>query len=257
MVDPAVKAKHVLETKGITGIPAMSLSNIANAEHLKYIIDRYPGDPKLDGMLLFKSGKPKAIVVNTLKGNTGKHNFTFAHELGHYFLNHPPSILRDGQSVIRCSAEDIEDAQKPREVEANKFAAELLMPEDRFRFDMVGAEIDFPLIRGLSNRYMVSKLACIIRILSFTHTPCIVIRSNPNGSFVYDASRAARGFLKNTKTVPSDTAAYAALKRRWGDDDFVPCAAEKWLQKSVPSNMIHECTHVHVDSGTAMTILKW
>ncbi len=49
------------------------------------------------------------------------------------------------------------------------------MPEERFRLDMAGALIDFGLIIGLSNRYLVSKHACSSRIAALTSTSCIII----------------------------------------------------------------------------------
>lgn len=84
MNDPIAKAKWVIETHGITGIPALSLKDIAAAEKIKVLHDDFPDDPGLAGMLLFK-GQKRKIIVNTHIHNDGRHRFTFAHELGHYF----------------------------------------------------------------------------------------------------------------------------------------------------------------------------
>lgn len=256
MSDPVAEAKHLLRSKSITGIPAESLEEIARQEKIGFLFDDFPNDPWLDGMLLFKGAK-RAIIVNTHIGLTGKHNFTFAHELGHYFLKHPPTFYKDGESGIRCSSADIEDAQKPREIQANRFAVELLMPEERFRLDMAGAPIDFGLITGLSNRYLVSKHACSNRIAALTSTPCIIIWTKGQNIFSYTESRAAKGFLKRMKTIPSHTIAFKAITKKWGHNDFAECSADKWLIRNIPGSKIYECTHVHAESGTAMTILKW
>ncbi len=255
MNNPETKAKWVLETKGISGVPAESLKAIADSERIKHRYNDYPEDA-WDGMLLYK-GDRKAILVNIRRGNTGKHHFTFAHELGHYFLNHPPSYMKNGQSGFRCTSEDIEKEQKPREAEANRFAAELLMPQDQFQLNMVGAPLDFGLINGLSNRYMVSKHACSNRILQLTHSPCIIIRTKGNQITSWSVSRAAKGLLRKLDALPKDTAAHKAIVNKWGHYDFVECAAGKWLIRDVPGIKIYECTHVHAGSGTAMTILKW
>ena len=256
MIDPVAKAKWVLKMKGISDIPALSLGEIAKQEDIKYCYCDFPDDPLLDGILLYKGSK-RAIVVNTCIGNTGKHHFTFAHELGHYFLEHPPSHYKDGQPGFRCTSDDIKKAHKPREAEANSFAVELLMPRDRFHLDMIGAPLDFGLINGLSNRYMVSKHACSNRILDLTHSPSIVIRTKSNQITGWSTSRAAKGYLRRMDVIPEDTYAHWAIIKKSGHDDFIDCDAGKWLVRAVPSLKVYECTHVHTESGHAMTILKW
>ena len=69
------------------------------------------------------------IVVNNSINNVGRKNFTIAHELGHYFLNH----LQTSNSII-CSGDDIaEETQvnKSIEHEANHFASCFLIPEQK------------------------------------------------------------------------------------------------------------------------------
>ena len=255
MNNPVSKAKWVIDINNITGIPAESLRTIAESEGINFMFNDYPEDI-WDGMLLWKGNK-KVLLVNTHWGNAGRHNFTFAHELGHYFMEHPPSFSSDGQSGFKCTNNDIEYEQKPRETEANKFAAELLMPEDRFKFDMIGADVDFTLINSLANHYMVSKHACSNRIMFFTMTPCIIIRTKGQKITGYCESRSARGFLKKMDTVPGDTAAYYIITNQQWQNNFVSCKAEKWLMRIIPSNEIYECTHIHRGGGTVMTILKW
>lgn len=256
MNDPITKARWVTEAHGITDIPALSLKTVAETENIKYLFDDFPDDPGLAGMLLFK-GTKRRIIVNTHIPNVGRQNFTFAHELGHYFMGHPPSYNQDGKSGFRCTTEDIDREQKPREVEANRFAVELLMPESRFRLDMAGAPIDFGLIDSLAKQYMVSKQACSNRILSLTLYPCVIILTKGNGISSWGTSRAAGSALKRMKTIPVDTMAHASISNQRWQREFVSCAADKWLMRSVPGDKVYECTHIHQESGTAMTILKW
>lgn len=71
------------------------------------------------------------IMVNNSIENSGRKNFTIAHELGHYFLSHS---LKQG--VFICLNNQIveEGADKdPIEQEANHFATCFLMPEQKIK----------------------------------------------------------------------------------------------------------------------------
>jgi Zn-dependent peptidase ImmA (M78 family) len=255
MNTPEAKAKWVLEVNGINGIPAELLGVIAESEGIKYKLNSYPDDA-WDGMLLHKGSK-KGILVNTYRGNIGRHHFTFAHELGHYFLDHNPSYVQNEQSGFRCTSEDMDKEHKPFEAEANCFAVELLMPENRFRLDMTGAPLDYSLISSLAARYMVSKHASSNRILDFTRDPCIVIITNGIKISGWKASRAARGVFRKIDMVPESTAAYRAITSKRGQEDFWECSADKWLCRAIPNQRVYECTRGSFDNGVAMTILKW
>lgn len=81
------------------------------------------------------------IMINKNIDNLGRKNFTIAHELGHYFLQH--QLHRNS---VFCNSSDIVEEghqQNPIEREANYFASCLLMPEEK-------AKSTFPII--LENR---------------------------------------------------------------------------------------------------------
>ena len=71
------------------------------------------------------------IMANGNIDNIGRRNFTIAHELGHYFLNH----LLHSNAFYCCNDEVAEEslASDSMEREANYFADCLLMPEDKIR----------------------------------------------------------------------------------------------------------------------------
>lgn len=71
------------------------------------------------------------IMVNNSIDNSGRKNFTIAHELGHYFLSHS---LKQG--TFYCFDNQIaEDViyKDPIEQEANYFATCFLMPEQKIK----------------------------------------------------------------------------------------------------------------------------
>lgn len=75
--------------------------------------------------IFFVKGDKKGIIVNSNLYSRRK-NFTIAHELGHYFLDHPLSET----GTILCDQNAVFGKDKPEiEKEADYFAACLLMPE--------------------------------------------------------------------------------------------------------------------------------
>ena len=91
-----------------------------------------PFDDELSGMVYIKEGTP-IIGVNSLH-HPNRQRFTIAHELGHLELHRPmitssvhvdknfPALMRDPRTAT--GTERIE-------IDANRFAAELLMPGAR------------------------------------------------------------------------------------------------------------------------------
>ena len=256
MASPVAKAQWVLETRGVTGIPALALHSIAEREGIRFLYRSLPNDPKLSGELIYK-GNQKGILINTHINSPQRYAFTFAHELGHYFLEHKPEYVQDGQTGFWCSVEDVSYGKRQKEQEANAFAVELLMPESRFRPSMTGAPFDFTLINGLARDYRVSKQACGYRILEFTQNPCAIIHSENGRITMLRASRAARGSLHQMTHIPQDTAAYAAIQQKCGQTDFSECDPAHWLARYSPITRLSECTRGKFENGVAMTLLRW
>jgi Zn-dependent peptidase ImmA (M78 family) len=94
-------------------------------------------DDKVSGVILLKDGE-FSILVNSIKPAT-RQNFSVGHELGHYFLHQ--DTLRSEKGII--DGDDTMDGQgimyrldgheTEQEIEANNFAASLLMPADLVR----------------------------------------------------------------------------------------------------------------------------
>jgi Zn-dependent peptidase ImmA (M78 family) len=127
-------------------------------------------DGSLSGFAFQKHGS-KYIGVNSLEGEQ-RQRFTIAHELGHLFLHKQNSVSYDtGMIMLRDGHSS--DGTDIKEIEANRFAAELLMPEESIRedlaskgqIDLVGdSETTKQLISNLADKYNVSPSAMSIRL---------------------------------------------------------------------------------------------
>jgi Zn-dependent peptidase ImmA (M78 family) len=109
------------------GTPASRMEEIIRKEGVAFAVRELP-NPNTMGVLLAR-GDQKAILVNNNIANQGRKNFTIAHELGHYALEHYKQAeeFSCDESVIKEEGEAVNDQEK----EANYFASCFLLPKER------------------------------------------------------------------------------------------------------------------------------
>lgn len=116
--------------------------------------------PNLSGAMVMHEGKP-FILVNEGQ-SSARQRFTIAHELGHLLMH-----VGTGKAVMfrdEVSSRGVD----PFEVEANAFAAALLMPEEQVR-ELVPEPMnpmDDDAISQLADNFQVSGQAMAIRLKS-------------------------------------------------------------------------------------------
>lgn len=144
------------------------------------IIDRNFTDD-ISGALMFKNGSH--FIICNINHSENRKKFTIAHELGHYFLkhSHDQEFGRDGLFIDKKEHfifrnEHSATGEERQEVEANAFAAALLMPESMVREEMQklsNVGFDFydedetgapPIIKTLANKFQVSTTAMTFRV---------------------------------------------------------------------------------------------
>lgn len=108
---------------------------------------------------LRKEGGRWVIYVN--RGDSQQRKlFTVAHELGHYFVHRDLcDEFVDGQLVSR----DEQDRYAAKELEANEFAGNLIMPEARVR-ERVAGQVTADTLQSLAKSFGVSTLAMETRL---------------------------------------------------------------------------------------------
>lgn len=82
--------------------------------------------------MLFRSGDYQVIGVNSAHP-TVRQRFTIAHELGHWALHPGREIILDVPVRVNLRDKASSMASDREEIEANAFAATLLMPENMLR----------------------------------------------------------------------------------------------------------------------------
>lgn len=134
-------------------------------------------DGDISGMLVpleqSSGGKRWAIVVNAAHPRTRK-RFTMAHELAHLILHEYTTPHADRGYKLRFRDSRSADGSIAEEIEANQFAAELLMPRDLVlkRVSALGLEYasydeddsSAAAITQLAKEFDVSKAALSVRL---------------------------------------------------------------------------------------------
>lgn len=129
-----------------------------------------PFEGELAGMLIRDAdGRGVVIGVNSLH-HPNRQRFTIAHECGHLRLHQGQRAYVD-RSPLRINRRDEVSSQATdaEEIEANRFAAELLMPYDMIIQDLVESSLDIEdegALRDFGDRYRVSMQALTLRLRS-------------------------------------------------------------------------------------------
>ncbi|MCE3232322.1 MAG: hypothetical protein K0R98_579 [Rickettsiaceae bacterium] len=119
-------SSDVLNEASISGISThpLDLEAVCNLYDIK--IFREPMDDKISGTLERMPSGHWVIRVNSYN-HPRRQRFTIAHELGHFFLHRNSMTTFIDESFARSHGDS-----RPIEVEANRFAASLLMPKEIF-----------------------------------------------------------------------------------------------------------------------------
>jgi Zn-dependent peptidase ImmA (M78 family) len=161
------QAQALLDELGVRGIP-VAVDRIAKG--LGARVSYSPLDEELSGMIFIKDDIP-IIGVNSLH-HPNRQRFTLAHEIAHLRLHrdHITEAVhvdrRFAESVLRRDPASATGTQR-LEIEANQFAAALLLPRSRLEELLDAAELDIEDERALeyfARKFKVSKATLQYRI---------------------------------------------------------------------------------------------
>ena len=152
---------------------------------------------------LVRKGSMGIISVNETIPEEGRKRFAIAHEIGHF-------ILHTGTQLILCDEDDMHawKESKTREMEANKFAASLLMPYEIFvRFINKGQPI-FDVISGVAEEFRTTLTATALRYVSLSKEPCALVVSKNGFIKWYRKSDSFNFHVKVGEKLSFDTFAF-------------------------------------------------
>ena len=166
--------EEVARRHGMTTLPVDPFL-IAAAEGIR--VQPLPADESGVSGVFLMMGTEAAILYRASPGNPGFERFSVAHELGHYFLEgHPQMIMSQGGR--HSSNAGFKGRKSALEVEADQFAAALLMPVGPVRALLAELPVGLDAILALRDRAAVSIRAAAIACARHADRPVAVIVSH-------------------------------------------------------------------------------
>lgn len=206
-----------------------------------------------DGLMVRKGDSAIISVRNTILEN-GKKRFVIAHELGHVLL-HPD--VRQTDIFAHGEADRLSYRQSSEELEANYFAAELLMPSELFAPAMKSVDPSFSEISRLANIFDTTLSATAIQYVKYSREPCAFIISKHLEKPWFFTAEGFEFWIEAREKVHAYSVTADTFKRgkKSGRADNVPAGV--WFRGYSDSgkDYITEETFVLGNSGIVYTLL--
>lgn len=202
-------AENLIKDLSITALPVDPFA-IARDRNLE-VRAKPARDPGVSGMLI-RVGNEFCIAYATHIDNQPFQRFSVSHELGHYFLpGHIDAVI--GTNGIHESQAGFASKDK-YEMEADRFAATLLMPRNLFVPALERAGEGLRAVEGLSALCKTSLHAAAIRYTQCTQDPVAIIVSVSNKidhCFMSEAFKDIDGidWIRKDEAIPRNTPTFA------------------------------------------------
>lgn len=178
--------EQLARNEGFTSWPVCPFT-IASRHDL-VVEKKPPGKTGISGALIFTEPNP-IIIYSSEHQNEGFERFSISHEIGHYFLpNHPEEIQKSGGTHLSRSG--FSEGDISIELEADHFAAGLLLPGYLVRGELENGQIGLEGIKGLASQARVSLTAAAIRAAECAQFPiCIIVSAGNQVRYAFPSDR--------------------------------------------------------------------
>ena len=163
-----------------------------------------------DGRITF-SPRRSLIKINSAIEWPERKRFISAHEIGHHILHKNMDLPPDTLSTVNIVA-GFEKHLKTgkQEIEANDFAAELLMPTPVFLKFAKGKPFSHQLLKEIASYFKTSLTATVFKYLECNlHPLCLVMTENGNVKY-FKRSENLKGWLEDRMHMPPPESSVAA-----------------------------------------------
>jgi len=245
------EASRITEKFGILRPEDIRLRDIAIALGVDNIIE---APLKGAAASMVKLRDRTIIRISDQESSTGRKRFSLAHELGHFVLGHGHQL----QKV--CSDYELNSWYGgDEEVQANNFAAELLLPSRLVKpvADVNASDISFNLIRKLASDFRVSLTAAAIRFVELCPEPCAIVCSRQNRISWPFTNDEWKPYIKRDIPLDEYTVAYDLHHGVEMEDRPIEVEASSWIDtNSSDLIMEHSVGFPHFDFVLSLLWIK-
>jgi len=135
------------------------------AHRLGLHVEEVPLGEDISGVLVVSGGR--GMIGVNLTQPVVRRRFTIAHEIAHFVLHRDESELFIDKTFVAFRDSDSGKGARRAEIQANQFAAALLMPAELIERELGGQVVDLAatdVIEELAERFLVSSQSMTFRL---------------------------------------------------------------------------------------------
>jgi hypothetical protein len=209
-----------------------------------------------DGALIrSKAGQKGIIAVKASIREASRKRFTIAHEIGHFIIPHHRNL---GNVCEERKIESFERNLNRPEIEANEFAAELLLPSGALRKRFNLAEFSIAQISAVAAEFGTSLTATTRSFLMLTDLPCAMVWSVADRARWFVRSESFRFFLPLAELPASDSFAARIFRGDAAPTELAPVPPDLWLERQAAEHVDTLLEHsISLPNYNAVLTLLW
>lgn len=176
---------------------------------------------------LITDGEIGTVLINRNIASHRRRRFTLAHEIAHYILHKNRPVFEDDRANLKFSV------TSRTEIEANIFAAMLLMPPMLMPPRLSADRPTLSLADALMARFDVSLVAALRRLVGESSWRCALVVSQGETIRWSLPSPWFNGYIPSGIKPHPHTIARSLLEQEYEDENGTVMPAEVWVQGSL------------------------
>lgn len=195
----------------------------------------------------------RAIITVNNASHRERQRFSAAHELGHWMCD-------QGNIALSCTEKMFNEAwfqNSDREVRANRYAADILLPKVMFTQKACKREITFTTVQELANTFNTSLTATAIRLVEHGSYPAMIVCTNLNGRKWFTRGPDVPSKIWPYKSLDRESLAYDLLAGISTNQSPTNMPADVWIDHPDAHQYVIREHSVKITDDLVLTLLWW